>query len=500
MKIDQKKSGIVLSYISQGILILSGVIYTPVMLRLLGQSEYGLYQLVFSTVSYMSLLSFGFSASYIRFYSRAKAKNDDNEISRINGMFLLIFVVLSIICCFCGAVMISNIRLIFSGGLSDGEYETARLLMGIMVFSMALTFPNSVFEAVISAHEKFFFQKLIAVIQNILNPFLALPLLIMGYSSTALVCVSAFLTLCRLTVNIWFCIRKLRVRFIFRGFRPRLFREMWGFTFFIFLNQIIDQINWSVDKFLLGRISGTAAVAIYSLGGLINTMYLTFSTSVSGVFIPQVNRIVAESDDNNRLTELFIKVGRIQFMILSVILTGFIFFGKQFMVLWGGEEFSESYLVALFLIVPVTVPLIQNIGIEIQRAKNKHKARSIVYFFIAMGNIFISIPLIKLFGCTGASMGTAISLTAGNIIFMNWYYYKHIGLDIKLFWKNIAGMVRGMIVPCIVGVFIMLFVPIYNWLVLGGYIVLYSLIYLISMYYLGMNDSEKNSLKNGSST
>ncbi|MBQ5563430.1 MAG: oligosaccharide flippase family protein, partial [Clostridia bacterium] len=111
MKIDQKKSGIVLSYISQGILILSGVIYTPVMLRLLGQSEYGLYQLVFSTVSYMSLLSFGFSASYIRFYSRAKAKNDDNEISRINGMFLLIFVVLSIICCFCGAVMISNIRL-----------------------------------------------------------------------------------------------------------------------------------------------------------------------------------------------------------------------------------------------------------------------------------------------------------------------------------------------------------------------------------------------------
>ena len=187
-------------------------------------------------------------------------------------------------------------------------------------------------------------------------------------------------------------------------------------------------------------------------------------------------------------------------MILSVILTGFIFFGKQFMVLWGGEEFSESYLVALFLIVPVTVPLIQNIGIEIQRAKNKHKARSIVYFFIAMGNIFISIPLIKLFGCTGASMGTAISLTAGNIIFMNWYYYKHIGLDIKLFWKNIAGMVRGMIVPCIVGVFIMLFVPIYNWLVLGGYIVLYSLIYLISMYYLGMNDSEKNSLKNVSST
>ena len=40
---------------------------------------------------------------------------------------------------------------------------------------------------------------------------------------------------------------------------------MWVFTFFIFLNQIIDQINWSVDKFLLGRLAGTTAVAVKKL-------------------------------------------------------------------------------------------------------------------------------------------------------------------------------------------------------------------------------------------
>ena len=488
---DQKSWGIVLSYASQGILILSGMIYTPVMIRLIGQSEYGLYQLVFSAVGYLNLLGFGFAAAYIRFYSRAKAKNDDNEVSRINGMFLTIFIVIAVICCLCGFVMVSNIRLIFSEGLSDEEYETAKILMVIMVFNLALTFPNSVFEAITSAHERFFFQKLIAVMQNLLNPFLALPLLLMGYGSVAMVCVTTLLTVMKLSVNIWFCLNKLNVRFIFSGFRFGLFREMWGFTFFIFLNQIIDQINWNVDKFLLGRISGTEAVAVYSLGGLINTMYLILSTSVSGVFIPQVNKIVSASDDNNELTGLFIKIGRMQFMILSVVLTGFIFFGRQFMIFWGGEGFSESYYVALLLIIPVTVPLIQNIGIEIQRAKNKHKARSIVYFVIASGNVFISIPLIKMFGPAGAAAGTAIALTGGNIIFMNWYYHSHIGLDIKLFWKNILGMVRGLIIPCIVGTFIMLSVPMDNWFVLGAYIILYSAVYAISMYHLGMNSDEK---------
>ena len=60
MKLSQKKVGALLSYVSEAIRILTALIYTPIMLRLLGQSEYGLYQLVHSVVSYLSLLSLGF--------------------------------------------------------------------------------------------------------------------------------------------------------------------------------------------------------------------------------------------------------------------------------------------------------------------------------------------------------------------------------------------------------------------------------------------------------
>ena len=60
MKKNQRKIGVIMSYLAQFIQILTGILYTPIMLRLLGQSEYGLYQLVFSVVSYLSLLSFGF--------------------------------------------------------------------------------------------------------------------------------------------------------------------------------------------------------------------------------------------------------------------------------------------------------------------------------------------------------------------------------------------------------------------------------------------------------
>lgn len=127
MKVNQKKVGVILSYTSQAIQIFSGLIYTPIMLRLLGQSEYGLYQLVYSVVSYLSLLSFGFTASYMRFYSRAEAKKKEDEVSRLNGMFMVIFLVISGICIVCGVVMVSNVRAIFGTGLTDAEYNTAKI-------------------------------------------------------------------------------------------------------------------------------------------------------------------------------------------------------------------------------------------------------------------------------------------------------------------------------------------------------------------------------------
>lgn len=461
------------------------------MLRLLGQSEYGLYQLVYSVVSYLSLLSLGFGSSYLRFYSRYKAQNDEDGVAKLNGMFILIFCSISVICILCGTVMVGNIRTIFGTGLTESEYATAKVLMELLIINLALTFPNSVFNCSITAHEKFLFQKLLILLQNLFSPFLTLPLLIMGYGSIGMVSVTTLLTFVLLISNMFYCFKKLHVRFAFHGLKISLFKEMWVFTFFIFLNQIIDQINWSVDKFLLGRFAGTTAVAVYGVGGQINTLYLQFSSSVSNVFVPKVNRIVAETNDNTELTTLFTKVGRIQFIVLGLILTGFVFFGMPFVNLWAGEGYGASYAVALLLIIPVTVPLIQNLGIEIQRAKNMHKARAVVYLAIAIANVFISIPLIKFFGPEGAAIGTAISLFAGNIIFMNWYYHARIGMNMFYFWKEIAIFIPALIAPCVVGIAIMKFVNITGLVKLGVFAVVYAAVYGLSMYFFGMNEEEK---------
>lgn len=492
---NQRKAGIILTYSSELVKILTGLIYTPIMLRLLGQSEYGLYQLVYSVVSYLSLLSMGFASSYVRFYSRRKAENDENGIAKLNGMFMTIFIIISLVCVICGGIMISNITMIFGDGLTSSEYSTARVLMALMVFSLAITFPNSVFDCNLIAHEEFIFQKMLGLSQSILNPFLAFPLLLLGKGSIGIVAVSTILTVLSFVINCFYSLKKLKMKFIFKDFQFSLLKEMWIFTFFIFISQIIDQVNWSVDKLLLGRIVGTGAVAVYGVGGQINSMYLQFSTAVSNVFVPTVNRIVATDDDDKKLTDIFTKVGRIQFFIMMLILSGFILIGKPFVELWAGRSYSEAYYVTLFLIIPVTIPLIQNLGIEIQRAKNMHKSRSLVYLVIAVVNIFISIPLIKVFGVVGAAMGTAIALVAGNIIFINWYYHRKIKLDMFYFWKNIFKAFPSVVIPCMLGIIGVILFKLESVTQLLLFAMMYTVIYTGSIWLFGFNDYEKSIIR-----
>lgn len=492
---NQRKLGAILSYTAQFIQILSGLVYTPIMLRLLGKSEYGLYQLVYSVISYLSLLSLGFSASYVRFYSRYKVKNDQDGIAKLNGMFLVIFSIITLVCIICGTIMTINTENIFGQGLTATELKTAKILMAIMTFNLALTFPSSVFDCIITAHEKFVIQKLLIVIQYICNPFFTLPLLMMGYGSVAMVVVTTILSILKLMVSTYFCLNKLNVQFSFNNLEFSLLKEVGLFTFFIFINQIIDQINWSVDKFLIGRMLGTATVAIYGLASTINTMYLGFSTSLSNIFIPKVNKIVAENKSDSVITNLFTQVGRIQFIILMLVVTGFVLFGKIFVTFWAGQGYEEAYEIALFLIIPVTIPLIQNLGLEIQRAKNKHRARSVVYLFISIGNIIISIPLIKLYGGTGAAIGTALSLFLGNVLFMNWYYHNKIGIDIKYFWKEIFLFTPSMMVSVVLGFALTKLFPVDSFVGMVLEIIIYSIIYCASMWFWGMNNYEKELVK-----
>lgn len=492
MAINQRKAGTLLSYVYLFLSNTISLFYTPIYLGLLGQSGYGLISTAGSLTTYLSLLSMGVGGSYIRFNAQARANNDKEKEYKLNGMFQTIYFVISGITLVVGAVLVFLSSYIFQANYTDQELIEIKLIMICTVIQFVVTFCFNTTAMSLQAYEQFIFIRICLLISCILQPIINIFALYLGGKAVTVSVISLIVSFVTYFVYYIYAKKKIGLKFVFHSFDKSVFKSIFVFSSFLFLNSITDQLTFSTDNLVLGVVSGSVAVAIYAVGSSFKGYFMSFSTSVSSVFAPQVNKLVAEKHDMRELDDIFIRVGRVQFYIVSLILTGYIFFGYQFIFLWVGNEYSDSFVIGLFLMLSVTVPCFQNVGLEIQKAKNMHKARSIVYFLIAIINVLLTIPFSIWWKGIGAALATFICMFIGAVIFMNIYNYKRVGINIPAFWKSIAKLLPGYIIPIIVGVIICKYAMINSYLSLLLFVLIYCVIFFLSIWFISMNKYEKN--------
>lgn len=492
MKVNQLRAGVVMTYVNIGLGSLIPFAYTPIMLRLLGQSEYGLYSLANSVVGYLSLLSFGLGSTIVRYVAKYRAEGDKEQEEKVIGLFIAMYSVLALLVLIGGWIISCNVEPIFHRGLTETEIGKIAILVRIMAFNTAISFPISVFGSIIMAHERYIYRQAVNILSTVAAPFCNLIALYLGFGSIGLSIVTTIIQFMMLPLNAVYCFRVLKIRPRFHGLPIQLIRELIQFSAFIFLGSVVDMLFWATDKVILGMLTSTAVVAVYNIGTSFNTMMTNISTAFSGVLTPKVTVMITKEADPEQLTELFIRVGRLQYLIIALALSGFIVFGREFIFLWAGLDYGEAYYIALVTLIPLSVPLIQNTGVSIVVAQNKHQFRSTVYLVIAVFNVISTYLIVPHWGGLGAAICSGISYVMGQIIIMNVYYYKVTKLDIPLFWKNIGRLSVIPVIMIIFGMWIFSKWELISWgrLILGilGYTILYS----VGMYFFAMNDYEKD--------
>ncbi|RBP04715.1 O-antigen/teichoic acid export membrane protein, partial [Rossellomorea aquimaris] len=439
-KMSEMKAGAILSYLSLFITITIALTYTPIMLRLLGQSDFGLYALIGSVAAYFSVMDMGLGNAVVRYTARNKAIGDKGSEANLNGMFLILYTIIGLLTIIIGAIFLKMIDNIFGASLTVSELNKAKIMVVVLIVNFALSFPLSIFGSIMNAYEKFIIVKVVGITRSIMIPIITLSVLFLGYGPISMVVITTVINISCLLFNVFYCFKNLKINFYFGNLDFGLLKEILGYSSFIFLNIIVDQIYWNTDQFILGALTGTLSVAVYAIAMQFITIFKMFSTSISNLFLPRASAMVAKNASNEILTETMIKYGRVQYIIMSYVLSGFILFGYQFITIWAGDNYSNAYYIVLIVMIPLTIPLIQNFGISILQAKNLHGFRSIVYLIIAILNILISIPLVIKYDGIGSAVATGLSLILGHIIIINIYYNRKIGINIILFWKNILQM------------------------------------------------------------
>ena len=491
---SQRKAGAILGYANIIVKNLVNLVYTPMLLAFVGQADYGVFQTSNSFVFSLSLLTFGFSEAYIRFYTQKKALGTEEDIRSLNGMYLVLYVGVCAVALALGLLFAANVETFFSSSFTADQVGLAGQLMAIMAFSVACTLFSTVFDAYILAHEQFRFQQSRQMFTSLATPGVAFVLLNLGMGAVGVALAQLTVNATLLLLNARFAIVKLGMRFDVRRFDGALFRSIAAFSAWIFGNQVCELVNQSVPNILLGALTSAVVVSVFAVSIQIRNVFVSLSTVMSNVFVPKINQIVATSDDNGELTRLMTRVGRYQMFLFCWVYCGFVLLGRFFVARWAGEGFIDAYYLICAMALPLGVPLCQNTGIEIQRAKNKHKARSVVYLGMACVNVVFTWAASPCLGYWAPAIAYIASISLGNGLFMNWYYQARIGLDMGFFWRRNLPVVVASACVTAVGLFVSKFLPVASWpgFIAGGLV--YSVVFAAAMWLFVLDDGEKSAI------
>lgn len=487
----QIKGGAIVSYFNIVLNMAISMFFTPFLISSLGASEYGVYKIVQSFSGQLSIMSFGISILIVRnlVYYEEKKQRDEKE----NFLFfaLLASYILCVAILAVGAVMFFMIDGMYQNSLTAEELIIAKKLFVLLILNIALTVICDSYLGIIRAHEQFVIAYGFQTLKLVMRISIMIILLNAGVKSVGIVLADCLVSAIMWILSAIYGRHVLKEKPKFHYWDKALIFQCISFSAAIFLQAIVNQVNQNLDNVILGIMTNARTVTMYSLSLSLFTSFNSMVSVVGGLFTPKATRLVAQNADGDRLTDFVVRPGRVQLMLAGLAISGFILFGRNFIYIWVGDTYQEVYFLTILLLISSVIPLVETVTTSILDALLKRMGRSVILIAMCMINIIVSVVLIRKIGYWGAAIGTAISFIVGHGILLNIYLKRVASLKIKKMFSGIVNRIfPAIVLATVVGIPVS-FLP--NTMV--GFLLkvcIYCMIYLVIMYFIGMNTSERD--------
>lgn len=491
-----KKIGVILGYLAMLIQNLASFILTPLLIVAFGDGNFGVYKLVLSISSYFALADLGLSNAIVRYISEYKAKNDKISESKFVLLIILIDILVASVLMLMGIFMYSKLPLIFGSSFLTSEMDLLKSLFFLTLIDGVFNLFTNLTSGIIKSYENFGLLKVINILRTFVRFGFAIMLIRFGKGAFSIILLDTILSFLILASTSYYCIIKLRIKLSFNLLSKKYAKEILSYSLIVFIDAIAFHLFWNADNFIIGIFLSSSAIAVYSIGAQISSLFFSFSIIVSDVIMPGIVTQVTNQASDEELTMSMIKIGRIKLILIALPVIGFIFLGKSFIHFWVGDGYAEAYSIALLVIIPSMIAAVYDAGLYIMWAKNKHKVKSIVSLIISGLNIVITVVLVRVIGIIGAAIGTAFAYTAGYVFFNTIYFHQVLNLDmIRFFKETLAKTWIAIIATSLFALIISQFQQT-SLIYFAIKVVLITFIYVLLMWKIGLNKEEKTMISN----
>lgn len=488
----QIKWGAVLSYLAIAVNIVSGLVFTPWMVDTIGQSQYGLYTLANSLIT-LFLVDFGLSSATSRYLSKYRAEGNLEAAEQFMGAVYKLYFIID-------AIILSGLIVLFFFldsiyvKLTPEELEQFKVVYIISGLFSVINFPFVTFNGVLTAFEKFIPLKIADLLYRLMHVGFTVAALLMDTGLYGLVTVHAAVGILVLLFKFIVIRRTVPMRTNYRNTATGIYKEIFTFSIWVTISSLALRLIFNITPSILGIVANSAAIAVFGIVTTIEGYTYTITNAINGMFMPRISQIMTRENYEEPLNELFLNVGKFQYILNGLIVVGFSVIGKSFVELWMGPEYELAFWGGLLIIVPGMFYNSLQIAHTTVVVTNKVRLTSMMNVAIGVLNVVLSFPLSYYFGALGACMAICITYIV-RLILCNVLYHRILPLNIPRFIRKCyLRMSMPILLSILAGFVVNDLIPDRGWMVFLLKAGIITVIYGVLTLLLGTNRQERDKL------
>ncbi len=491
-----RKAGIVLSYTNTLLNMVVGLFLSAFLLRMLGDSEYGLYQTMSSFANYLVLLEFGTGTVMAR--NLSVCRNKENSEAEINKNVSTVWTeTLILIAAIIGVSTIFYFSLdsIYSKSLTAAQIQNGKVIFIFVTLYLVFSFCVQTLNGIILAFERYTYNSAMSIARQIIRVILLVCLIARWKYALIIAVVDFVLGLIMFIVGYVYCKRKFHVKFNPKYFDKAIFKSSLPLSIAIFMQGLSNQANSNVGKFLIGIEFDPETVALYSVALYIIQIFTSLGTVPIVMYTPQIAKNVTIGIKGKALTDTIIEPCRLVAIICGTTLFGFISVGRPFISLVYGSKYLIAWKIVLVVAIPTVILLTNGVMENVLNAMNRTKPRTVSLLVTTLANIILTMIFMKKWGIMGAAIASAVCTFLFQATFLNIYYSKCLDMNmIYLYNKAYRGILPFQVLGMIAGLVVTNFTSnnVLSFL-LGG--ITYVVVSFVGILLFGVNETEKRIIK-----
>lgn len=437
------------NYASRTLILGLSFLLTPVILRQLGDAQYGLALLVGSVVTSAGLLEFGIGSTVTKYVAEYQALQAWDQAEVLIGNATWVYSIVGMILIAVSVLIAPYFATWFN--LPSEQRAIAMWLVVASGIGVGLSLPCTTARAVLQGLQRFDLVNVISVSNSIVSTGLTVIVLMLGGGVVGMVVVNVVVTLLAQGMAFWMARRAApQLRFRWQWADQKVIWRILYFSSGLFINNMAGQIKTRTDEVVIGVYLPVNNVATYAIARRLGEIPLLLTDQFVKVLMPLASHLDA-ARDRSQLRELYLSSTRLTLAIAVPFSFLVILFARSFLTLWLGAIYASAAPLVFILTLASLIDVSQwPIG-SLAQGMAQHRPLALVSLFMAFANLSLSLWLIRFYGVVGVALGTLIPIVVEALVFVIPYglYISEVDLRTMLkesVWPVILPVASMMIV------------------------------------------------------